>query len=94
MKTNELSTLDEATGGYMHGYLSYAKFFDLSHSVLYLAQGCSFWTGLECARVVFLCGHKCVSINVAGCINCAGNSYSKCKDCFSRQEELQSIIQG
>ena len=51
-------------------WVSGEEFIGLSHSVLYLAQGCSFWTAIECACVVVSCTLSCMNLNALEFITC------------------------
>ena len=57
--------------------------------IIAITQGCSTWTKIKCAYVVAKCASSCLDLDALDCINCVGDSYSTCKDCFKRQQQIE-----
>ena len=56
-----------------------------------LVQSCNFWQELECAGVLVACAAVCAfgEIDEPDCIECMGDLYDTCKDCFNTLEAIE-----
>ena len=56
-----------------------------------LVQDCNFWQRLECAGVLVACAAVCAfgEIDEPDCIECMGDLYDTCKDCFNTLEATE-----
>ena len=56
-----------------------------------LVQGCSVWQEFECAGVLVACAAVCAfgEIDEPDCIECMGDLYDECKDCFNTLEAIE-----
>ena len=60
------------------------------YACITLVQGCDVWQMFECAGVLVECAAVCASgIDDPDCIECMGDLYDTCKDCFSTMEATE-----
>ena len=58
---------------------------------MHVVQGCDVWQMFECAGVLVECAAVCAfgEIDDPDCIECMGDLYDTCKDCFSTMEAIE-----
>ena len=60
------------------------------YACITLLQGCGVGQMFKCAEVLAKCGGVCFGdINAPACIECLGDLYYTCKDCFSTMEAIE-----
>ena len=64
--------------------------FAISITCITLVQGCDVWQMFECAGVLAECAAVCAfGIDDPDCIECMGDLYDTCKDCFNTMEAIE-----
>ena len=75
---------------YVHSCIMPLYYILLHVLCIALVQGCDMWQMIECAGVIAECAAVCaLGIDDPDCIECMGDLYDTCKDCFSTMEATE-----